>query len=67
MDEDYLSECCGAESTVEVIDGLGVCADCHEHAEFTDDSGSYESPTMDERWQDQCEAKYRDDQARRLK
>jgi len=40
MEEELLSECCGAESTVEIIDGLGICAECKEHAEFIDEDES---------------------------
>ena len=35
LDEELLSTCCGDTSDVEIIDGLGVCTCCKEHAEFT--------------------------------
>ena len=34
-DEELLSTCCGDTSDTEIIDGLGICTCCKEHAEFT--------------------------------
>ena len=31
------SNCCGAPSIGEVIDGLGMCSECKEWAEFEDE------------------------------
>ena len=41
-DDEYLSECCGAYSTTETCDGLGMCADCGEHAQFVNGKGEIE-------------------------
>jgi cytochrome c peroxidase len=30
------SDCCGAEPLGEIHDGFGMCAECHDHAEFKD-------------------------------
>jgi len=32
-DEDYLSICCGATGTGEMVD-IGICPECKEHCEF---------------------------------
>jgi len=40
--EEFLSECCGAYSTTETCDGLGMCADCGEHAQFVNGKGEIE-------------------------
>ncbi len=34
INDEELSECCGAPSLGEIHDGWGMCADCREHAEF---------------------------------
>ena len=36
-DYELLSTCCGAKSDTEIIDGLGICSECKEHAEFTEE------------------------------
>ena len=38
LDEELLSTCCGDTSDVEIIDGLGICTCCKEHAEFKPES-----------------------------
>jgi len=33
--DELLSTCCSANSDTEIVDGLGICSLCKEHAEFT--------------------------------
>ena len=69
-DDDYeeLSNCCGAEPANEVIDGLGICSECREHADFeSEDESDYESPSQDELWQRGCDIEHREAEAKKLK
>jgi len=35
--QEMLSNCCGATSLVEIFDDEGICADCKEHATFSEE------------------------------
>ena len=35
-----LSECCGALPAWGIHNGDGICRDCKEHSEFTDEDGN---------------------------
>ena len=65
-DGDLWSTCCGAESTTEVVDGLGICSQCREHADFEAEDES-EGLSQDEIFQRQCENRWHAAQARGLK
>jgi hypothetical protein len=45
---DMLSNCCGAVAWGEIIDGCGICSDCHEHADFDppEDEDAEDSPRL---------------------
>lgn len=34
-DEEMLSTCCGSTSLTEIVDGIAICSDCREWADFT--------------------------------
>lgn len=33
-DQDMFSNCCGALSAAEIVDGIALCSACGEHAEY---------------------------------
>ena len=65
-DGDLWSTCCGAESTTEIHDGLGIRSQCREHADFEAEDES-EGKGQDEIFGDDCDVYQQMWAARNLK